>query len=290
MERAEAAAEVVPGQRIRNRDAALPCEICSSGSETRKTKGSLVRTACFGGKTCHQDGTRHRGSSTPCGQRCGRIGYWAADACLFCRWRSLVELADQVQNIEQAKHRLQRKLDRSRRATNPDNYSEDGTIRRGVRLTRNKSNRYRKIQSQLKYLQYCQAETRKRQHIQLANHLLSLGDTFYVEDMAWPALTHRAKETVISEKTGRIKRKKRFGKSVANKAPATLISILRQKCICLSLPVSLRCLHLSGPVSITTRPANIQRSRCPSVGTICPMGSGFKGIYILLFCCSTMIP
>lgn len=148
----------------------------------------------------------------------------------------LVELADQVQNIEQAKRRLQRKLDRSRRATNPDNYSEDGTIKRGVRLTRNKSKRYCKIQSQLKYLQYCQAETRKRQHTQLANRLLSLGDTFYVEDMAWPALTHRAKETVVSEKTGRIKRKKRFGKSIANKAPATLISILSQKCSSLGIP------------------------------------------------------
>lgn len=119
----------------------------------------------------------------------------------------LVELADQVQNIEQVKCRLQRKLDRSRRATNPDNYSEDGTIRRGVKLTRNKSKRYRKIQNQLKYLQYCQAETRKRQHTQLANYLLSLGDSFYVEDMPWPALARRAKETVVSEKTGRIKRK-----------------------------------------------------------------------------------
>ena len=148
----------------------------------------------------------------------------------------LVELADQVQNIEQAKCRLQRKLDRSRRATNPDNYSEDGTIRRGVKLTRNKSKRYRKIQNQLKYLQYCQAETRKRQHTQLANHLLSLGDSFYVEDMPWPALARRAKETVVSEKTGRIKRKKRFGKSIANKAPATLTHILKQKCTSLGLP------------------------------------------------------
>lgn len=148
----------------------------------------------------------------------------------------LVELADRVQNIEQEKCRLQRKLDRSRRATNPDNYLDDGTIKRGVKLTHNKSKRYRKIQNQLKYLQHCQAETRKRQHIQLANYLLSLGDTFYVEKMAWPSLTHRAKETVVSEKTGRIKRKKRFGKSVANKAPATLITILRQKCIALGLP------------------------------------------------------
>lgn len=148
---------------------------------------------------------------------------------------NLVELADQVQDIEQEKRRLQRKLDRSRRATNPDNYNENGTIRRGVKLTHNKSKRYCKLQKELSWIQHCQAETRKRQHIALANHLLSLGDCFYVEPMAWPSLTHRSKKTEISEKTGKIKRKKRFGKSVANKAPASLIGILKLKCISLGL-------------------------------------------------------
>lgn len=148
---------------------------------------------------------------------------------------NLVELADQVQNIEQEKRRIQRKLDRSRRTTNPDNYQEDGTVKRGVKLTRNKSKRYLKLQKELAYLQHCQAETRKRQHIELANHLLSLGDCFYVEKMVWSSLTRRAKKTEVSEKTGKIKRKKRFGKSVANKAPAMLIMILRQKCTSLNL-------------------------------------------------------
>lgn len=148
----------------------------------------------------------------------------------------LLELADQVQNIEQEKRRLQRKMDRSRRSTNPDNYNADGTVKRGVKLTCNKSKRYLRLQKELSYLQHRQAETRKRQHIELANHLLTLGNCFYVEDMAWPSLTHRAKNTEISEKTGKIKKKKRFGKSVANKAPAELIEILRQKCVSLAIP------------------------------------------------------
>ena len=141
----------------------------------------------------------------------------------------LQELADRVNNIENEKRILQRKLDRSRRATNPDNYAPDGTIKRGVKLTRNKSKRYLKTQRELANLQRRQAEIRKQQHNALANHLLSLGDRFYVEDMEWPALTHRAKKTEISEKTGRYKRKKRFGKSVGNKAPAALISMLDLK-------------------------------------------------------------
>ena len=142
---------------------------------------------------------------------------------------NLLELADKVGNIEREKRLLQRKLDRSRRATNPENYNPDGTIRRGVKLTHNKSKRYLTTQHRLAYLQSQQADIRKRQHNELANYLLTLGDRFIVEDMEWPSLTHRAKKTEISEKTGRFKRKKRFGKSVANKSPATLIGILDQK-------------------------------------------------------------
>ena len=147
----------------------------------------------------------------------------------------LIELADRVQNIEQEKMLLQRKLDRSRRATNPENYKPDGTIKKGVKLTRNKSKRYRKIQHQLAMLQHRQADIRKRQHNELANYLLTLGDCFFVEDMDYRALTRKAKKTEISEKTGRYKRKKRFGKSIANKAPSMLIALLDQKCKSLNL-------------------------------------------------------
>lgn len=119
----------------------------------------------------------------------------------------LVELADQVQCIEQEKSRLQRKMDRSRRASNPDNYVQDGTIKRGVKLTHNKSRRYCKLQKELAYMLYRQAETRKRQHRELINRLLTMGNCFYIEDVHWNSLAHRAKKTEISEKTGRYKRK-----------------------------------------------------------------------------------
>lgn len=148
----------------------------------------------------------------------------------------LLELASKVQNIEHQKKLLQRKLDRSRRTANPNNYAEDGTIRRGIKLTNYKSKRYCKLQRELAHLQHSQADIRKRQHTELANQLLALGDTFYVEDMQWPSLTHRAKDTEVSQKTGRIKRKKRFGKSIANKAPAMLINILKQKSHSLGIP------------------------------------------------------
>ncbi len=168
---------------------------------------------------------------------------------------ALTELADQVKNIEQQKRLIQRKMDRSRRAANPDNYARDGTIKKGVRLLWMKSKRYMRLQWELSRLQRRQADTRKRQHTDLANHLLSLGDRFYVENMEWPSLTHRARKTEISEKTGRFKRKKRFGKSVGNKAPAMLIGILNQKLLSrgmegvIKVPISVRASqynHLSG--------------------------------------------
>lgn len=147
----------------------------------------------------------------------------------------LIELADRVQNIEQEKLLLQRKLDRSRRATNPENYKPDCTIKKGVKLTWNNSKRYKRIQHQYAMIQHHQADIRKQQHNELANYLLTLGDCFFVEDMDYRALTRKAKKTEISEKTGRYKRKKRFGKSIANKAPSMLITLLDQKCKSLNL-------------------------------------------------------
>ncbi len=148
----------------------------------------------------------------------------------------LKELADRVQNIEHEKRLVQRKMDRSRRAMNPENYVPDGTIKRGVKLTHKSSRRYDSLRRELACLQHQQAAIRKQQHIELANHLISLGDMFIVEKMQWESLARRAKETAVSEKTGKYKRKKRFGKSIANKAPGMMIEILKQKCNSLGLP------------------------------------------------------
>ena len=74
-----------------------------------------------------------------------------------------------------------------------------------------------------------QADIRKLQHEILANYIISLGDNIYVETMNYKGLQARAKETTINEKTGRINKKKRFGKSLANKAPAMLLGIIDRK-------------------------------------------------------------
>ncbi|RHW38008.1 hypothetical protein D1B31_14595 [Neobacillus notoginsengisoli] len=47
--------------------------------------------------------------------------------------------------------------------------------------------------------------------------------------MNFKALQKRAKETKVSEKTGKVARKKRFGKTIGHRAPAMFVSILEQK-------------------------------------------------------------
>ncbi|MGH4122062.1 MAG: hypothetical protein ACREV6_03905 [Clostridium sp.] len=51
----------------------------------------------------------------------------------------------------------------------------------------------------------------------------------YVEEMNFKGLQKRAKNTTINEKTGKTNKKKRFGKSLANKAPSKFLEILENK-------------------------------------------------------------
>ena len=143
----------------------------------------------------------------------------------------LLELADKVQNIENEKRKLLRYMDRSMRANNPDNYNDDGTIKKqgNKKMVWNMSKKYIKAKNKLKELYRKQADIRKLQHEILANYILSLGDTIYVETMNYSGLQKRSTKTTINEKTGRINKKKRFGKSLANKAPAMLLEIIDRK-------------------------------------------------------------
>lgn len=141
----------------------------------------------------------------------------------------LLELAPEVNNVEKQKRILNRKLDRQRRANNPNKYNADGTIKKGNKDKWAKSNRYIKTQNELKELQRKQSVIRKQSHEKLANYILSLGNIVKVETMNYKGLQARARETTVNEKTGRYNKKKRFGKSLANKAPSMFLTILDNK-------------------------------------------------------------
>lgn len=141
----------------------------------------------------------------------------------------LYELAPNVQNIENEKRKLLRYMDRSRRINNPNNYNADKTIKRGIKLEWNYSNKYIKSKSKLKDLYRKQADIRKQDHNIMANEIISQADMVLVEKMNFKGLQKRAKNITINEKTGKINKKKRFGKSLANKAPSMLITIIKNK-------------------------------------------------------------
>ena len=131
---------------------------------------------------------------------------------------------------------IQRAMDRSRRAMNPEYYNKDGSIKKLQRVNGKKQRRvwknsanYIRLRNKYRDLNRRLAALRKMEHCMLANELLEHGTIFFVEDMSYKALQKRSKETKINEKTGRTHSKKRFGKSLERCAPAMFLSVLSQK-------------------------------------------------------------
>lgn len=116
-------------------------------------------------------------------------------------------LGDSVETQEEEIKRLQRKMDRSRRATNPQNYNENGTIKKGKKRW-SYSHHYRKMRDQLKSMRRKRAAALKQWQEIYANCLLEEGDEVYVEDMRFKALQKRKKNTEKKE-NGRYKSKKK---------------------------------------------------------------------------------
>ena len=125
----------------------------------------------------------------------------------------LLELAEGLSVEERKKRILQRTLDRRRRANNPNKYNEDGTINKSNREKWIQSENYKKTRKELAEMSRKVADKRRLAHNILANHILSLGLDVRVETMNFKGLQAKTKKTGVSEKTGRFKRKKRFGKS-----------------------------------------------------------------------------
>ena len=93
---------------------------------------------------------------------------------------AIVEVAPHVDLQEPKIRLLQRRIDRSRRANNPDNYNPDGTVKKGS-STWNTSNRGCRTAAKLAEHHRCLAATRKRDHGELVNDLLQIGGTIKIE-------------------------------------------------------------------------------------------------------------
>jgi hypothetical protein len=161
-----------------------------------------------------------------------RVGLDAGTSTLAISSEDTVELHELapecVADVKKLR-KIERAMDRSKRATNPDNYNENGTIKRGVKLKWYFSKRYLQLKAIRKDLYRKIVVKRKQSHEILANHVLSLGSNIRVETMHVQGLQRRAKKTTRNKINGKINKKKRYGKVIANRAPAMLIKIIDRK-------------------------------------------------------------
>lgn len=132
--------------------------------------------------------------------------------------KNLAERGTSIKKREAGEAELLRRMDESRRATNPENYNTDGTIRKGKK-TWKKSKHYKELQKKYKNISRIAAENRHLAINEEVNRLRGLGDVFITEPQNAKALQKRAQKTTINPKTGRFNRKKRFGKSIKNRCP-----------------------------------------------------------------------
>jgi len=122
----------------------------------------------------------------------------------------LETLAESITQPWKQIKRLQRAQDRSRRATNVQNYNANGTVKKGSKKW-HKSSKYKARQLRLAEIERRLSSARKRDHGHLSNKILSIGNVVKTEKISYVAF------------------QKMFGKSTKVRAPGMLISELKRK-------------------------------------------------------------
>lgn len=147
-----------------------------------------------------------------------------------------IDLSDGIISYEEKRAAIDVFLDTSRRISNPDNYNEDGTIKKGIiwedgkrhRLHWQYSKNYQEARDKRSDLYRKEAETRRIRRNILSNMILSMGDSFTVNDYPFEYAARRKKEDEFTE-SGRPKSKAKAGKVIGENAPAEVITLLDNK-------------------------------------------------------------
>lgn len=139
---------------------------------------------------------------------------------------NLAERGTGIRENERKERLILRAMDRSRRATNPQNYNSDGTVKKGPKKWK-KSKRYRKLEKQYKEMCRINAINRHLAIRETVNHIRELGDVFITEPKNAKKLQKRAKQA--TDENGKQKRRKRFGKSIKNRCPGYFQAYAKEK-------------------------------------------------------------
>jgi hypothetical protein len=124
----------------------------------------------------------------------------------------LVPLCEELRPDARKKRRLERKLDRQRRANNPQNYDEKGRAKKHGkhRLTWKNSKGYLATRRRLAHQERKLAAHRKSLHGRLVHEIIRVGNDIRIEKVSYKGW------------------QKQFGKSVGLRAPGMLIDHLRR--------------------------------------------------------------
>jgi transposase len=127
----------------------------------------------------------------------------------------LLLLAEELAPDARMRRRLQRKLDRQRRANNPQHYDEKGRIRKRSKGQRRRhwkeSHGYQQTRRRLATTERKLAAHRRSLHGRLANDIIHLGDDLRIEKVSYKSW------------------QRRFGKSVGVRAPGRFVDAV--KCV-----------------------------------------------------------
>jgi putative transposase len=106
--------------------------------------------------------------------------------------------------------RIERAMDRSRRATNPEHFNANGTVKKGKKKWK-RSRRFQRLALKRKERERRLAAERKRSHGQLAHPILAQGNTVKTEKLSYKSF------------------QKCFGRSVKVRAPGMLVRTVERK-------------------------------------------------------------
>lgn len=145
------------------------------------------------------------------------------------------KLNEGIDHFEEEKKALNRFMSHSRILSNPDNFEENGTIKKGVvvdgvrrPLEWHNSKRYHLARAKKADLHRVESETRRLERIRLANEILSLGNVFYINDFPFAEAARRKQEDALTKK-GTPASKAKAGKAIGENAPSVLITFLKNK-------------------------------------------------------------
>lgn len=165
------------------------------------------------------------------------IAVWRGMLCAVSADKTLcVNTAPDVELFSAKRDLLSKEMEHLRRVNNPENYNEDGTVKKGMtgedgkrrRLHWKESSHYRKVKAELKELYRRHDADKKLLRNKIILELLSMGDTFHFADTSFLTMKPEwDEENPLSSSEYKAKKQRR--KSIQEYAPAMLLTRLDMK-------------------------------------------------------------